>query len=215
MLRYHRNFSLTLPVGSDFPTRELIHIIHQHKHLNIMALEMQDLMALKSMGGKEMTPYEQYMVSHKESKKPSGVAIAGLTVCSVAAAAAVTAWIFGGTYANAKSKEAKEAAQSAKEVAMAYYAGVDKRLDNIGALLESEVNRRIQGDINITQSVADTISGQQSASQSTSVENSAMATAYNQIISDRLTGRSSLDAQPVCIYSAPQPCACPGCGCNG
>jgi len=215
MLRYHRNFSLTLPVGSDFPTRELIHIIHQHKHLNIMALEMQDLMALKSMGGKEMTPYEQYMVSHKESKKPSGVAIAGLTVGSVAAAAAVTAWIFGGTYANAKSKEAKEAAQSAKEVAMAYYAGVDKRLDNIGALLESEVNRRIQGDINITQSVADTISGQQSASQSTSVENSAMATAYNQIISDRLTGRSSLDAQPVCIYSAPQPCACPGCGCNG
>lgn len=181
-----------------------------------MALEMNDLMALKSMGnGGGMTPYEQYMVGYKQSKRPSGVAIAGLTVASVAAVAGATAWIFGGTYANAKSKEAKEAAQSAKEVAMAYYAGVDKRLDNIGALLESEVNRRIQGDINITQSVADTISGQQSTSQSTSVENSAMATAYNQIISDRLTGRSSLDAQPVCIYSAPQPCACPGCGCNG
>ena len=202
-------------MGSDFPTRELIHIIHQHKH-NIMALEMNDLMALKSMvNGGGMTPYEQYMVGYKQSKRPSGVAIAGLTVGSVAAAAAVTAWIFGGTYANAKAKEAKEAAQSAKEVAMAYYTGADKRLDNIGALLESEVNRRIQGDINITQSVADTISGQQSTSQSTSVENSAMATAYNQIISDRLTGRSSLDAQPVCIYSAPQPCACPGCGCNG
>jgi hypothetical protein len=42
-----------------------------------------------------------------------------------------------------------------------------------------------------------------------------MATAYNQIISDRLTGRSSLDAQPVCIFSAPKPCDCPGCGCNG
>ena len=181
-----------------------------------MALEMQDLMALKSMGnGGGMTPYEQYMVGYKQSKRPSGVAIAGLTVASVAAVAGATAWIFGGTYANAKSKEAKEAAHSAKEVAMAYYAGVDKRLDNIGALLESEVNRRIQGDINITQSVSDTISGQQSTSQSTSVENSAMATAYNQIISDRLTGRSSLDAQPVCIYSAPKPCDCPGCGCNG
>ena len=180
-----------------------------------MALEMNDLLALKTMDSKsEMTPYEHYMVSHKESKKASGVAIAGLTVGSVAAAAAVTAWIFGGTYANAKSKEAKEAAHSAKEVAMAYYAGVDKRLDNIGALLESEVNRRIQGDINITQSVADTISGQQSTSQNTSVENSAMATAYNQIISDRLTGRSSLDATPVQIYSAPQPCGCPGCGCG-
>jgi hypothetical protein len=181
-----------------------------------MALEMNDLMALKSMGnGGGMTPYEQYMVGYKQSKRPSGVAIAGLTVASVAAVAGATAWIFGGTYANAKSKEAKEAAQSAKEVAMAYYAGVDKRLDNIGALLESEVNRRIQGDINITQSVADTISGQQSTSQSTSVENSAMATAYNQIISDRLTGRSSLDPTPVNIYSAPQPCACPGCGFNG
>ena len=116
-----------------------------------MALEMQDLMALKSMGNEGgMTPYEQYMVGYKQSKRPSGVAIAGLTVASVAAAAGVTAWIFGGTYANAKAKEAKEAAQSAKELSMAYYAGVDKRLDNIGALLESEVNRRIQGDVNIT-----------------------------------------------------------------
>ena len=181
-----------------------------------MALEMNDLMMLRGMDSKEgLSPYEQYMVGYKQSKRPSGVAIAGLTVASVAAAAGVTAWIFGGMQASAKGKEAKEAAQSAKELAMAYYTGVDKRLDNIGALLESEVNRRIQGDVNITQSVADTISGQQSTSQATSVENSAMATAYNQIISDRLTGRSSLDAQPVCIYSAPQPCGCPGCGCNG
>lgn len=184
-----------------------------------MALEMQDLMALSQMKGNGggMSPYEQVKVGYMQSKKPSGVAIAGLTVGSVAAAAGIAAWIFGGTYANAKAKEAKEAAQSAKELSMAYYTGVDKRLDNIGALLESEVNRRVAGDQTITQTITDTISGQQSASQSqaTSVENSAMATAYNQIISDRLTGRSSLDAQPVCIYSAPKPCDCPGCGCNG
>lgn len=179
---------------------------------------MQDLMALKSMGNSGgLSPYEQVKLDYMQSKKPSGVAIAGLTVGSVAAAAGITAWIFSGVYSNAKAKEAKEAANTAKEVAMAYYAGVDKRLDNIGALLESEVNRRIQGDVNITQSVADTISGQQSTSQSqnTVAENSAYATAMNQIVSDRLTGRSSLDAQPVCIYSAPQPCGCPGCGCNG
>ena len=179
---------------------------------------MQDLMALKSMGSENgLTPYEQYKVGFMQSKKPSGVAIAGLTVASVAAAAGISAWIFGGMQASAKGKEAKEAAQSAKELAMAYYTGADKRIDNIGALLESEVNRRIQGDINITQSVADTISGQQSAAQnqSTVAENSAYASPMNQIISDRLTGRSSLDAQPVMLYSAPQPCACPGCGCNG
>jgi type II secretory pathway pseudopilin PulG len=182
-----------------------------------MALEMQDLMALQSLDKKsEMTPYEQYILANKESKKPSGVAIAGLTVGVVGAVAGVSAWVFGGMQANAKGKEAKEAAQAAKELAMAYYTGVDKRLDNIGALLESEVTRRINGDQTITQTITDTISGQQSAaqSQSTTVENSAYATAMNQIVSDRLTGRSSLDAQPVCIYSAPQPCGCPGCGCG-
>jgi type II secretory pathway pseudopilin PulG len=182
-----------------------------------MALEMQDLMALQSLDKKsEMTPYEQYILANKESKKPSGVAIAGLTVGVVGAVAGVSAWVFGGMQANAKGKEAKEAAQAAKELAMAYYTGVDKRLDNIGALLESEVTRRINGDQTITQTITDTISGQQSAAQSqaTTVENSAYATAMNQIVSDRLTGRSSLDAQPVCIYSAPQPCGCPGCGCG-
>lgn len=178
---------------------------------------MQDLMALQSLDKKsEMTPYEQYILANKESKKPSGVAIAGLTVGVVGAVAGVSAWVFGGMQANAKGKEAKEAAQAAKELAMAYYTGVDKRLDNIGALLESEVTRRINGDQTITQTITDTISGQQSAAQSqaATVENSAYATAMNQIVSDRLTGRSSLDAQPVCIYSAPQPCGCPGCGCG-
>ena len=178
---------------------------------------MQDLMALKSMGsGSSMTPYEQVKLDYMSAKKPSGVAIAGLTVGVVGAVAGVTAWIFGGMQASAKGKEAKEAAQSAKELAMAYYTGVDKRIDNIGALLESEVTRRINGDQTITQTITDTISGQQSTAQnqSTVAENSAYATAMKQIVSDRLTGRSSLDAQPVMIYSAPQPCGCPGCGCG-
>ena len=184
-----------------------------------MALDVNDLALLKSMnGGSELTPYESVKLDHMAAKgHTSGIAVAGLTVGVVGAVAGVTAWIFGGMQASAKGKEAKEAAQSAKELAMAYYTGADKRIDNIGALLESEVNRRIQGDINITQSVADTISGQQSTAQnqSTVAENSAYASAMNQIVSDRLTGRSSLDAQPVMIYSAPQPCNCPGCGCNG
>lgn len=182
-----------------------------------MALELQDLMALQSMDKKsEMTPYESYMLAHKESKRPSGVAITGLVLGSSALLIGATSWIFGGVFANAKGKEAKEAAQSAKELAMAYYTGADKRIDNISALLESEVTRRINGDQTITQTITDTISGQQSTAQnqSTVAENSAYATAMNQIVSDRLTGRSSLDAQPVMLYSAPQPCNCPGCGCG-
>ena len=195
-----------------------------------MALEMQDLMALKSMGNEgSMTPYEQYMVGYKQSKRPSGVAIAGLTVGIVGAVAGVTAWVFGGTYANAKSNQAKEAAQAAKEVANSQYnaalqlisqsnANTKDSIDRLLLGLQRETDARVAQGTTISQTITDTISGQQqgSQSQSTSVENSAYATAMNQIVSDRLTGRSSLDAQPVCIYSAPQPCGCPGgCGCNG
>jgi hypothetical protein len=197
---------------------ENINLLSTIQFRKIMALEMQDLMALKSMGSEgSMTPYEQYMVGYKQSKKPSGVAIAGLTVGSVAAAAGITAWIFGGVYANAKAREAKEAANTAKEVAIAKNDGLRDLVQTLAATVAAERAERIQGDVNITQSVSDTITGQQSASQSqaTTVENSAYATAMNQIISDALTGRSSLNPTPVNIYSAPQPCSCPGCGCNG
>jgi uncharacterized protein HemX len=194
-----------------------------------MALELQDLMALQSMDKKsELTPYEQYKVGYMQSKKPSGVAIAGLTVASVAAAAGISAWIFGGMQASAKGKEAKEAAYAAKEVAATQYnaalqlmnqqnQNTQANLDRLISTVAAERAERIAGDVTMSQNITDTISGQQSAAQSqaTSVESSAYATAMNQIVSDRLTGRSSLDAQPVCIYSAPQPCSCPGCGCNG
>ena len=69
---------------------------------------MQDLMALKSMGGEGMTPYEQYMVGYKQSKRPSGVAVAGLTVGVVGAVAGISAWVFGGMYANAKGNQARK-----------------------------------------------------------------------------------------------------------
>ena len=197
-----------------------------------MALDMTDLMAIRgadrddfrgynrgyygnNYGG--MSPYEQVKVGYMQSKRASGVAIAGLTVGSVAAAAGITAWIFGGVYANAKAREAKEAANTAKEVAIAKNDGLRDLVQTLATTVAAERAERIQGDYTITQSVSDTITGQQSASQSqaTTVENSAYATAMNQIISDALTGRSSLNPTPVNIYSAPQPCSCPGCGCNG
>ena len=181
-----------------------------------MALEMQDLMALKSMGNEgSMTPYEQYMVGYKQSKRPSGVAIAGLTVGSVAAAAGITAWIFGGVYANAKAREAKEAANTAKEVAIAKNDGLRDLVQTLAGTLAAERSERIAGDYSITQTVNDTQSGSQQGTIANQIENSAYATAMNQIVADALTGRSSLNPTPVNIYSAPQPCACPGCGCNG
>ena len=83
--------------------------------------------------------------------------------------------------------------------------------------MATERAERIAGQTTISQTITDTISGQQSASQSqqTSVDN-AVSQVMSQTFSDAITGRSSLNATPVQIYSAPQPCGCPatGCGCQ-
>ena len=193
---------------------------------------MQDLMALQSLDKKsEMTPYETYMVSHKESKKPSGVAITGLVLGGAAVVIGATGWIFGGMQASAKGKEAKEAAYAAKEVANAQYnaalqliaQGNANTKDNIDRLLlglQRETDARVAQGLTVTQTINDTISGQQSAAQSAQVsQTSAIDTSVQQIMTqtfaDAVTGKSSLNPQPVMIYSAPQPCNCPGCGCQG
>lgn len=182
---------------------------------------MQDLMALKSMGSENgLTPYEQYKVGFMQSKKPSGVAIAGLTVASVAAVAGVTAWIFGGMQANAKGKEAKEAAYAAKEIAGVQNQATQRQLDQLTNLFAAERAERINGDQTITQTVTDTVSGSQSG-QLTALQQAELAASQatqqvmTQAYSDFVTGRASLNPTPVSLYSAPQPCACPGCGCNG
>ena len=197
-----------------------------------MALEMNDLLALKTMDSKsEMTPYENYMMTHKESKKPSGVAIAGLTVGVVGAVAGVTAWIFGGMQAAAKGNQAKEVAIAAKELASTQYTAAlqlmtaqnndtKANIDRLLLGLQRETDARVNGDTTISQTITDTISGQQSGSQSASLSQTTaidqtMQQIMTQTLEDRISGRSSLNPTPVMIYSAPQPCACPGCGCNG
>lgn len=197
-----------------------------------MALEMQDLMALQSLDKKsEMTPYEQYMVSHKESKKPSGVAITGLVLGGTALVIGATGWIFGGMQASAKGKEAKEAAYGAKELANAQYQAAlqlmnqqnqntQANLDRLISTVSAERAERIAGDVTMSQSITDSISGQQSGSQTatvsqTSAIDNTMQNIMQQTLSDAITGKSSLNPTPVMIYSAPQPCNCPGCGCQG
>ena len=197
-----------------------------------MALEMQDLMALKSMGNEGgMTPYEQYMVGYKQSKRPSGVAIAGLTVGVVGAVAGVSAWVFGGMYGSAKANQAKEAAIGAKELANAQYhaalqlmnqqnQNTQANLDRLISSVAAERAERIAGDVTLTNTVNDSVSGSQqgtlTAQQAAELAASqATQQIMTQTFSDAVTGRSSLNPTPVNIYSAPQPCGCPGCGCNG
>lgn len=185
-----------------------------------MALEMNDLMALKSMGGDSLTPYEQVKLDYMQSRHhTSGIGVAGLVLGTVGTAAAIGAWIFAPLYGNAKANQAKEAAQSAKDVAMAYISGIDKRLDNIGQLLEAEVTRRISGDQTITQTITDTISGQQSSQLTANqqAELAASQVATQQVMTGLMTGRYSENPQRVALYRDATPCPCPagGCGCNG
>lgn len=196
-----------------------------------MALELNDLMALRSMGGKDgMSPYEQVKLDYMAAKRPSGLAVTGAVLGGGALLVGATAWIFGGLYSNAKGKEAKEAAYGAEKVANAQYQaalqliaqGNANTKDNIDRLLlglQRETDARVAQGVTMTQTINDTISGQQSTaqtsqvSQSSAVDNVVTQSMY-QAWNDAISGRSSLNPQPVMIYSAPQPCACPGCGCG-
>lgn len=198
-----------------------------------MALEMNDLMALKSMGNEgSMTPYEQVKLDYMSHRHhTSGVAIAGLTVGVVGAVAGISAWVFGGVYANAKGNQAREAAHGAKELAAAQYTAALQLMNqqnqdtkaNIDRLLlglQRETDARAAGDVTLNQTITDTVSGSQSG-QLTALQQAELAASQatqqvmQQTYSDFVTGRASLNPTPVSLYSAPQPCNCPGCGCNG
>jgi hypothetical protein len=149
----------------------------------------------------------------------SGAAISGLVLGTVGTAIGVGAWLFGGMYGNAKANQAKEVAQSAKELANVQIAASQRQLDQLTALLASERSERLQGDYTISQTVTDTVSGQQASNLTAqqAAELSAVNSVMQQTYSDFVTGRASLNPTPVSLYSSPQPCGCPatGCGCNG
>lgn len=212
-----------------------------------MALEMNDLMAIRGIdrdndrnygwnggyggwnhGYGSMTPYEQMKVSHMAARRPSGVAVAGLTVGSVAVVAGIGAWIFGGMQASAKAKEAAQIGIAAKEqAAMQYNASTklletvhdntQKTIDRLLYSLQRETDARVNGDQTITQTITDTVSGSQQGTLTANqqADLSAVNSVMQQTFSDAITGRSSLNPTPVNIYSSPKPCDCPGCGCNG
>lgn len=189
-----------------------------------MALETNDILALRGMKDEGMTPFEQYMVAEKQSKRPSNVGVAGLVLGTVGAAAAIGAWIFGGTYAASKSAQAREAAAAASNLATANHtntlalmtqaqANQNATIDRIITALNRETDARSAGDTTISQSVTDTLSGSQQGTLSAQQQSdlSAVQTATQNLLTQAMLGNLSENPQKVSLYSAPSPCACPGC----
>jgi hypothetical protein len=184
-----------------------------------MALDANDLMMLRGMDSKEgLSPYEQYKVGYMQQKNhTSGIGVAGLVLGTVGTAVGVGAWLFGGMYGNAKANQAKEVALAAKEIATLQNGATQRQLDQLTNLFAAERQERIAGDQTITQTVNDTVSGSQQGTLSAqqAAELSAVNSVMTQTYSDFVTGRASLNPTPVSLYSAPQPCSCPGGCCNG
>lgn len=179
---------------------------------------MNDLMALSSLDKNQMSPYEQYKVGYLQQKNhTSGIGVAGLVLGTVGTAAAVGAWIFGPMYGNAKANQAKEVAISAKELTNVQIAASQRQLDQLTNLFAAERAERIAGDVTLTNTVNDSVSGSQQSALTAqqAAELSAVNSVMQQTYSDFVTGRASLNPQAVSIYAAPRPCDCPGCGCNG
>ena len=191
-------------------------------------MDINDLVTLKSLTG-DHSSYENFMIADKQSRRPSSVAVAGLTIGSVGLLAGIGAWVFGGMFASAKSNQAKEAANTAFSLANANHTNTlaliqqqqtntNATIDRLITAIQRESDQRIAGDVNLTNTVNDSVSGQQ-ASNLTAQQQSELASMQNlqnTLLTDAVTGRSSLNPTPVTIYSAPSPCGCPGgCGCNG
>lgn len=151
-----------------------------------------------------MTPFETFMIAEKQGKRANGVGITGLVLGGVATALAIGGWIFPSIYANSRAK-------AAQDVADAKNAGTAALLNNVAGLLAAERQERVAGDLNITTTINDSVSGSQQGTIANQIENSAMAQATTQLLTQSLLGNLSENAQKVQIYSAPQPCGCP-CG---
>lgn len=154
-----------------------------------------------------LSPYESFMISEKASRRPSGAAVAGLVLGSVGVAAAVGSWIFGPIVANNRSKGIEKLVEVTN-------GNTQNTLDRLINALAGERAERVAQGQTITQTITDTVSGSQQGTLTAqqAAELSAMQSLQQTLLTDAVTGRSSLNPTPVSIYSAPQPCGCPGCG---
>ena len=90
-------------------------------------------------------------------------------------------------------------------------------LDRLINTLATERAERIAGDVTLTNTVNDSVSGSQQGTLTAqqAAELSAVNSVMQQTYTDFVTGRASLNPQPVALYQDARACNCPNsCGCN-
>ena len=154
-----------------------------------------------------MSPYESVKLDYMAARRPNGAAVTGIVLGSVGLFAGIGAWIFAPIFANAKSN-------GVKDLANAQFAANNAQIAQLTGLLSTERAERVAQGVTLTQTVNDTVSGSQQGTLTAqqAAELSAMQSLQQTLLTDAVTGRSSLNPTPVSISSAPQPCGCPGCG---
>ena len=180
-------------------------------------MTLEEMMTAKALEDKGLSPYEQMKIGYLQQKHhTSGIGVAGLVLGTVGTAVGVGAWLFGGMYGNAKAAQAREAAAAARDIAAVQIQASQRQLDQLMNLFAAERLERINGDTNISQTITDTISGQQSSSLTAQqqAELAASQVATQSVMAGLMTGKYSENPQKVQLYSPAQPFQC-GCGCNG
>lgn len=156
-----------------------------------------------------LTPYESFKVGEMQSRRPSGTAVAGLVLGTVGAAVGIGAWIFAPIFSNAK-------ANGVRDLANAQFNANNAQIAALTGLLSTERAERVAQGTTISQTITDSISGQQSSTLTAqqAAELSSIQSVQQNLLNQAVLGNLSENPQKVQIYSAPQPCACPGCGCG-
>lgn len=154
-----------------------------------------------------LSPYEAFKVSEMSSRRLNGGTVTAIAIGSVGLALGIGSWIFGPIVSNQK-------ANGIRDLANAQFNANNQQLALLANLLSTERSERVAQGTTISQTITDSISGQQSSSLTAMQQSklSSMQSLQNTLLTDAVTGRSSLNPTPVTVYSAPQPCACPGCG---
>lgn len=153
-----------------------------------------------------LSPYENMKLNELSSRRANGSTVTALVLGSVGLAAGIGAWVFGPIIANQK-------ANGVRDLANAQFNANNQQLALLTNLLGTERAERVAQGVTLTQTVNDTVSGSQQSALTAqqAAELSSIQNVMQQTYSDFVTGRASLNPTPVSIYSAPQPCGCPGC----